>query len=237
MITVKTTTSKERSEEIKELFDKMKPYLDEGLSYRKALNKVKKTNVSYSQRRWYRDLVEYGESQGYEYRKYNNPQNYEHKYGLYNVQLMKHKNSLTGYYWVYLYVNEFGNRRTVSDMDLCKLRDRVKAKGLMWKVTDADKLQEAIQKNEELSHQKKPKKIKTTSGVKYVSKVKSPQVKRGFYWGYSQKNKRVKINLSSGTLKELEQRVAEQGLEWIVLDETIYQNNIKSDEEYLDVER
>ena len=236
MITVKTSSSKERDDEIKELFDKMKPYLDEGYSYHKALNEIKQTNVSYAQRRWYRDLVEYGESQGYPYKEFKYPNDYEHKYGLYNVQLMKHQNSLTGYYWIYRYVDELGNRRSVSDMDLCKLRDRVKEKGLKWEVTDEDKLVESVEINEELLHKMSKKKVRTSSGVKYVSKVKSGQVRRGFYWGYCQKNKKVKINLSSGTLSELKQRVEDKGLEWIIIDENVYANAIESDIKWSETE-
>ena len=60
-------STKERKQEIIDLFNKAKPYLDEGFSYRLALIKVlgKESNSSFSDARWYKDFVEYADAHGY----------------------------------------------------------------------------------------------------------------------------------------------------------------------------
>ena len=60
-------STKEREQETIDLFNKTKPYLDDGCSYRLALQKVlgKKPTCSFSERRWYKDFVEYADAHGY----------------------------------------------------------------------------------------------------------------------------------------------------------------------------
>ena len=59
-------STKEREQEIIDLFNKAKPYLDE-CSYRLALQKVlgKKPTCSFSNRGWYKEFVEYADAHGY----------------------------------------------------------------------------------------------------------------------------------------------------------------------------
>ena len=60
-------STKEREQEIIDLFNKAKPYLDDGCSYRLALQKVlgKKPTCSFSNRGWYKEFVEYADAHGY----------------------------------------------------------------------------------------------------------------------------------------------------------------------------
>lgn len=60
-------STKEREQEIIDLFNKTKPYLDDGCSYRLAIMKVlgKKPTCSFSDSRWYKDFVEYADAHGY----------------------------------------------------------------------------------------------------------------------------------------------------------------------------
>ena len=60
-------STKEREQEIVDLFNKAKSYLDDGCSYRLALQKVlgSKPNDSFSNRGWYKDFVEYADAHGY----------------------------------------------------------------------------------------------------------------------------------------------------------------------------
>ena len=60
-------STKEREQEIIDLFNKAKPYLDEGFSYRLALQKVlgKKPTCSFSNRGWYKEFVKYADAHGY----------------------------------------------------------------------------------------------------------------------------------------------------------------------------
>ena len=60
-------STKERKQEIIDLFNKTKPYLDDGCSYRLAIMKVlgKESNSNFSQMRWYKDFMEYADAHGY----------------------------------------------------------------------------------------------------------------------------------------------------------------------------
>ena len=60
-------STKEREQETIDLFNKAKPYLDDGCSYRSALQKLlgKKPTCSFSDARWYKDFVEYADAHSY----------------------------------------------------------------------------------------------------------------------------------------------------------------------------
>ena len=60
-------STKERKQEIIDLFNKAKPYLDDGFSYRSAIIKALglNSNNSHGNAKWYRDFVEYADAHGY----------------------------------------------------------------------------------------------------------------------------------------------------------------------------
>ena len=60
-------STKERKQETIDLFNKAKPYLDDGFSYRLALIKVlgKESNSSFSHFSWYKEFMEYADAHGY----------------------------------------------------------------------------------------------------------------------------------------------------------------------------
>ena len=60
-------STKERKQEIIDLFNKAKPYLDDGFSYRLALIKVlgKESNSNFSHFSWYKEFMEYADAHGY----------------------------------------------------------------------------------------------------------------------------------------------------------------------------
>lgn len=60
-------STKEREQETIDLFNKAKPYLDDGFSYRSALQKVlgKKPTCSFGGARWYKEFMEYADAHGY----------------------------------------------------------------------------------------------------------------------------------------------------------------------------
>ena len=62
-------TTAERKQETVDIFQKVKPYLDRGYSLRQAVLKVSDRNITNVKNGWYRDLIDYCESQGYEYHK------------------------------------------------------------------------------------------------------------------------------------------------------------------------
>ena len=65
-------STKEREQEIIDLFNKAKPYLDDGFSYRLALQKVlgKEPNSNFSHLSWYKEFMEYADAQGYSKAEY-----------------------------------------------------------------------------------------------------------------------------------------------------------------------
>ena len=73
MITVIEQTTAERNQETMELFNNIRPYLDQGYTYRSALNEVgriRRMGGGYYTQAWFRELIEYGEKQGYPYKEY-----------------------------------------------------------------------------------------------------------------------------------------------------------------------
>lgn len=72
-ITIVSQSTKERNKETKELFNQIKPLLDKGMIYSKAIKIVKGLPEDYSltRRAWYHDLLNYGESQGYPYKNHS----------------------------------------------------------------------------------------------------------------------------------------------------------------------
>ena len=64
MITIIETSTSERNAETVELFNKIKPLLDNGHSFNSALKLIGYNHWTHS-RGWYRDLVDYAKSKGY----------------------------------------------------------------------------------------------------------------------------------------------------------------------------
>ena len=60
-------STKEREQEIIDLFNKAKPHLDDGCSYRSALIKALglKPNSSFTHFSWYKEFMEYADAHGY----------------------------------------------------------------------------------------------------------------------------------------------------------------------------
>ena len=72
-ITVISQTTAERNEETRQLFESIRPLLDEGHTYRSALYEVGKISTpraGYYAQAWFRELLEYGATQGYPYHMY-----------------------------------------------------------------------------------------------------------------------------------------------------------------------
>ena len=59
----------ERNKETRELFEKVKPLVDEGYSFRQGLIKLG-YNVSNTRSGWYKALVDYARTQGYDHNMY-----------------------------------------------------------------------------------------------------------------------------------------------------------------------
>ena len=64
-------STKEREQETIDLFNKAKPYLDDGCSYRSAVIKALglNPNCNFSQK-WYKEFMDYADAQGYPKEEY-----------------------------------------------------------------------------------------------------------------------------------------------------------------------
>ena len=60
-------STKEREQETIDLFNKAKPYLDDGCSYRLAILKVlgKEPSNSFGGASWYKEFIDYADAHGY----------------------------------------------------------------------------------------------------------------------------------------------------------------------------
>ena len=213
-------SSNERDMEVKTIFYEMKPLLEAGETYSKAFIEVTGRTLN---TRLFKDVVEYGESQGYpKIRKWDMMRD---SLGIRDVTLIKSKKNASGKRWDYNYSD--GNKRKVlCSYDLRKLEKRVTGLGLPWIVVDSTKAEESYALNDELL-QIKESKMRTSSGVKYVSRHKSDKSKKGYRWAYVRKKQNVHI--SSSNLKKLRERITDKGYDWIVIDEVKYNKLIDMD--------
>lgn len=221
-ITVISKSSEERTDEIKELFKKIKPYLSEGKSYRQAVLLALDINSVSTNRRWFRDLVEYGESQGFSKHEYRGK-----NIGILNISFLKEKKSPTGYIWAYYSYDDYGNLKRISSYDLNILKMKIESLGLEWIVINESLAKNSFNLNEELLLMKKPRKKyrnnqRTSSGVKYVSKLTTKYSDK-ICWSYRHEN----INVQSDSLKDLKEKVENKNGYWFIIDEELYNKNLK----------
>ena len=66
-INVISQTTAERQQETAELFEQCRPYLEKGMSLRKAVHQGTNRKVSNTKNGWFAELKEYAETQGYNY--------------------------------------------------------------------------------------------------------------------------------------------------------------------------
>ena len=210
--------------EIVELFNQIKPLLEQGHSYASAINMIDPNIMRTGQSK---KIKEYGETQGYPISNYSRRTQYlnrtirkgrPNKYGLYRVRLLKKPEYLTGYIWAYQY-HEDGHLKTITRSNLIELRKTVEAKNLEWRVTDLEKAGEAYELNRRLQENARHNKNQNTSGIYRVTKSSGNRCKQGFTWQYANRSKGKNIYLSSLTLNGLKEKVLAIGEEWIVLDE------------------
>ena len=68
MITVITQTTGERNQETKEVFESIRPYLEQGYTYRdavKAVGRIGENSNPNIRVSWFKHLIDYGTSRGY----------------------------------------------------------------------------------------------------------------------------------------------------------------------------
>lgn len=67
-------STSERKKKAKKNFEKIKPYLDDGMIYTRACYEAgitKRLHEGWRRYAWFKDIVEYGETQGYDFKTYS----------------------------------------------------------------------------------------------------------------------------------------------------------------------
>ena len=225
MINVIEQSTQEREQEIIDIFNQIKPLLDEGHSYASALNTI---DPSLARSRACKKIKDYGETQGYSKNSFlknrtqylnrnRNPGN-KNKYGLHKVTLTRKRDYLCGYAWLYTFFED-EILKTISHSDLKELRKKVEEKGLEWKVTDLEKAKNAYELNQIIQENTRPRKRKRISGIYRVSKMPCPKCLQGFTWQYMKRSGGNTIYFSSVDLNILKEKVLDAGEDWIIVDE------------------
>ena len=63
--------TKARQRETAEIFEGCRPYLDQGMSLLKAVYESSGRRVSNVKNGWFRELIDYAKTQGYEYKRWS----------------------------------------------------------------------------------------------------------------------------------------------------------------------
>lgn len=158
--------------------------------------------------------------------------------GIFRVSKVNEKSSKTGFYWLYVYVDENNNRRSIRRGNLNDLENEVKKLNLDWIILDESKAQEMYKKNEMQI------KTKDKTGFYNVGKYKTKDTKQEFLWIYYPKKDEKPKNITATTLDRLKKKVLDNNLEWKITDEEKakksceedkeQQNNIERNKEYKD---
>lgn len=161
---------------------------------------------------------------------YNLSKGGEHNFnttGYWHVSKSRDESSKLGYYFLYSY-GESNNRQFISSGSLKILENKVKEKGLIWKVLDEDVAKLTLDKNElDLKEINFQTKSENSTGFYHVAKVR----KRGYFYYYLDDSKNVK-HINSVNIEVLEEKVESRGLPWEILDEEKAAKTIKESAKY-----
>ena len=79
--------------------------------------------------------------------------------GFYRISKQKNKNVKQGFMWCYRYQNE-STIKSISRVNLLKLKEKVEAQNLLWEVIDKRKAQKSLEENNRYHHKSEYKMIK-----------------------------------------------------------------------------
>lgn len=169
--------------------------------------------------------------------------------GFYRVYKAKDNAIKQGFRWSYQYSNE-SKKQTIMSLNLLKLKDKVEAKGLSWKVLNEEKAKQSLEENEKtlkkikntpngnkgktrsLEQRKTISKTMSTTGFFRVCKEKDNTCKQGFLWRYRyQQNKKMK-KIKRVNLLKLQEEVEVRGLPWEILDEEKAKKSLEENNKY-----
>ena len=146
--------------------------------------------------------------------------------GYYRVRKNKCKSCKQGFTWRYGYY-ENGKQKSITSVDIKKLENKVKEKGLEWYIIDEGN----AKISEELSNEynQTNEVTVTNSGYYRVSRRKCKRCKHGFVWRYEYYEEGKRKSLNSVDIKKLENKVTEKGLDWYIINGKKRHINIDND--------
>lgn len=138
-----------------------------------------------------------------------------HPTGISRVFRAVNNNFNQGFCWMYRY-REDNKYKTLSSVDLYKLKEKVLSKGLDWIIVNEEIAEETFKIAEKQYNETKYKNHPTGILGLYKSKTKNPQ---GFVWAYDYKVEGKKRTLTSVDLCKLKEKIIAKGFEWIIVNE------------------
>lgn len=132
--------------------------------------------------------------------------------GFYRVHKHTDKKCTQGFFYVYQYSQD-NVVKQITSTDLDKLEDKVKSKGLDWKIVDEDLAHETKQQN--MENMMKIQQDNDSTGFYRVSKNNSKKY-NALYKYYYKENDQSKA-LQSINIRVLEENVKKEGLPWKVI--------------------
>jgi len=150
--------------------------------------------------------------------------------GFYRVTMDKDETCNQGFTYTYQYYDG-EKRRKISSVDILKLEQKVKSKGLPWKIIDEENAFANIDYCSKNSYNDSDNK----TGFYNVYIVKNEKYIKGYYYEYGITKKGRTIRISSVDLMKLKQKVESKGLIWKIIDEEkakiiLEKEGIKNDE-------
>lgn len=137
--------------------------------------------------------------------------------GFDKVKKRVYDNILQGFLWTYRYKKNY-KQIQLSSINLIELKKKVLDNGLDWVILDEDKASESLRENMENFEKYGFKTNCNTTGIKHVYKSKNNS-KQGFSWCYKKIINKETYKFSSVDLRILKQKVLNNDLDWIILDE------------------
>lgn len=150
--------------------------------------------------------------------------------GIYMVKKIKHDIYYTCFQWVFIYEKSDGDYAYIKNDDLNLLKEDILEKKFSWSILDENKCEKSLKENiinlDQIEHFRW-----SYTGFDKVKKRAYDDVLQGFMWTYRYKKNYKQIELSSINLLELKDKVLNNGLDWIVLDEDMANESLKENKE------
>lgn len=144
------------------------------------------------------------------------------KTGYYNVYKEKINTGIQDYTWIYSYI-EHGKKVQIRRWDLNELREEILNSGLKWEIIDEEKAKISDKENR-IAIKNHPTRKLTGYYRVQIHKLKN------LVLGYRFEYKYDDFQISSCSLRVLEQKIKCKGLKWTILDEKIAAQTLEKNE-------